>query len=359
MYKNATAYYRIVTAPLFNSEAKKLICYSSPLTLAVFNIFAAMKQFFYTVLIVAGALWGMSSCKNKLAEPPDASIFDIIKVRDGYSIITSALMKTGYDTLLSTSPSVTLFAPHDTAFTSAGYSADRIQGMRLDSLKSLIGYHLVGETITTGNIAARSQLETLYGAYLYTSKSPAGIAYVNNIAITTSYIAAANGVIHPIGKLFTPITKTIRNYIYSDTALSLFRAAVNFDTAVNQLFTNVTNLYTVFAPTNSAFRKAGLTDSAGIVKLGKDSVDKIVKHHYVVGLSLLTNDFVNQGTLTTASDSLLIQVTSLDSIYGKKAPGIKARNRPDSTFYPIIIKDSLALNGIFHRVDSLMLPKTK
>lgn len=315
-----------------------------------------MKQFFYTVLVIVTALWGMSSCKNKLAEPPDTSIYDIIKVRDGYSILTAALQKTGYDTLLSTSPSVTLFAPHDTAFTSAGYTADRIKSMNPDSLNALIGYHLVGETVTTSHITAQSRLETLYGAYLYTSNTN-GNVYVNNIPVKAAFIPAANGVIHPIGQLIVPITKTIRNYIDSDTALSLFGAAVAFDTAVNLLFSNTTNLYTVFAPQNNAFRVKGWSTAEDIQKLGTRAVDSIVKHHYVSGVTLLTTDFVNRATLTTASDSLLIQITSVDPAYSTKAPGVKARNRPDSTFYRIVMKDSLSLNGIFHRVDSLMLPK--
>lgn len=310
-----------------------------------------MKQFFYIVLLTTLGVFSTTGCKNKLAEPPGQSVADIIAGNSDYSILNAALVRTGYNTLLSTSPSVTVFAPNDAAFIAAGITATYVDTVTLTTLQDIIGYHLVGETVTAAKIVAQSRLETLYGKYLYTSNTTLDGARVNGQLIQSEYTAAANGIIHPVSTVFTPITKTIQNYLEGDTTLSLFTHVIAKDTVT--IFANNDYLYTVFAPVNSAFRARGITTTT-IDAMTQAQLDTIIWHHYLSSITLQTTDFVNNTTFTTVSDSILIVHTRENTNYGLS---VLARNMPDTVKCSFVSKDSLASNGIFHKVDQMMTPQ--
>ncbi|BAV07647.1 Uncaracterized surface protein containing fasciclin (FAS1) repeats [Filimonas lacunae] len=314
-----------------------------------------MKQFLYTLLVMIAGIACISSCKNKFATPPNESIAQLIDANSDYSILDSALVRTGYKSILSTSPSLTLFAPNNAAFAAAGYTLDSIKTMDTARLNKLIGYHLIGEALTPGNIKAQSRLQTLNGQYIYTSHTAIYGSRVNGLPIENSYIAASNGIIHAISQLLVSPTKTLQQFLEADTTLSLYRAALNMATDTITVFNTTVSYHTLFAPVNNAFRQAGLgTVTALSAALTTDSILKLVNHHYISATLWQTGDFIYNTQVTTASDSLIILNTEENS--SNKQLGVYVRNRPALFFVPFLTKDSFATNGIIHKVDTLFWP---
>ncbi|GGH65359.1 putative surface protein with fasciclin (FAS1) repeats [Filimonas zeae] len=318
-----------------------------------------MKQFLYSVLSAAVAFAAIAGCKNKLAEPPEESLYQTILSQQnrGYSLFVRALERTGQSTLLSNSPSVTAFVPHDSAFERAGFTEAVINSMDTTSLSVLIGYHLVGETVTPANFTAGGRIETRAGYYLYTNRND-GI-YVNNIPVSANYLAAANGVMLPLTSVLIPPQKRIYDVITADTTFSIFSAAVFRDSARRILLKDTFNTgsqFTVFAPTNNAFRRIGITDvtirDTNLIKA--DSVSRMVRQHYVANATLMSHDFINGNMVKTGLDSTLVLVTATDSRFGASAPAIRAVTRPDTTLYRLKTRDLITVNGILHSIDSLM-----
>jgi uncharacterized surface protein with fasciclin (FAS1) repeats len=101
----------------------------------------------------------------------------------------------------------------------------------------------------------------------------------------------------------------------------------------------------VFAPTNAAFRTAGITD-VNAVPLA--TLDNVVKSH-VVGTNAFASDIFNGGiapvlsgrTITFAQNTTATQVKILYSI---------------QQFSNITRTDIVATNGVIHVISRVMLP---
>lgn len=317
-----------------------------------------MKQLFYSVVGVALSFAGITACKNKLVEPPGISLYETIRQNSKDTLFRLALDLTGYGTLLSTSPSVTALVPPDTAFESTGYTAAVLKSMNSDALKVLIGYHLIGQTVPPAKLPAAGRLETRSGYYLYTTNNN-GLLYLNDVAIQAGYIPAANGILIPVSKVLKPPTERLYVTLAADTTFSLYTKALTRDSVRRKLFKdtfNTGNLFTVFAPTNNAFRRAGISERY-IDTSGYDTISRLVMRHYIANAGLTYGDFVNNTALKSAGDSTLILITSASTRFGQQAPAIRAVNRPDTTLYRLKTRDQMTANGILHSIDSLLPPR--
>lgn len=316
-----------------------------------------MKQFLYTVLGAAFLFAGVTACKNNLAEPPEVSLFETISRESEYSLFLSGVKKAGYQSLLSTSPSVTVLLPANSAFITAGYDSAKLANLDTTTVAVIIGYHLIGETVTPSGITAAGRLETRSGYYLYTSNNNG--LFINNVRIDGTYISAANGIVLPISTVLIPPQKRIYETLKADTSFSFYYQAVTRDSLRRKLFKdtfNTGNLFTVFAPTNNAFRRAGI-DAAYISSIGYDTISRLVMRHYIANESLLYNDFIDNTTKKSAGDSILLLITGTNTRFGSQAPAIRAVNRPDTTLYKLKTHDLITINGIMHSIDSLLPPR--
>lgn len=312
-----------------------------------------MKKLSYAVILVITTViisfFSLSSC-SKLPEPPTTSITQTIAARPELSLLNLLLTKTGYTQLINNSPSVTVFAPDNTAFTQFGFTEEVINklatdSMGLDSLRVILGYHLTGQAIPKYKIPAASQLETLLGAYLFTSNTTAGVA-INTMYLQGDYIPTANGVIYPIHQVLTPTLLSLQDHVATDTSLSLFAAAIAKDSLT--LLSSTTTFYTLFAPVNNAFRAAGIHTSADWNNLTKDSIHTLLLYHIFSNSHLLTTDFVNTARIKSLADST-IQL-------GTQPFTVLPVYHQNSDFVTITTKDTIAFNGVIHHINKLLIP---
>lgn len=210
-----------------------------------------------------------------------------------FSLLKAAVTRVGLLPALS-SPSArfTVFAPDDNAIRSSlaviapGVPAEAfIAGYNIDTLRGIIQYHVIPQTITLSSIPGtfpnfeypssfnpRPDLSALFRLSIFPSVRSNG-AWANNVPITGVNIQAVNGVAHKVAAIVlspsrylwdTAASKPpldINNSIFADTSLSYLKAAIiRADSGVaagSRLVDALTNAganLTVFAPTNNAMR---------------------------------------------------------------------------------------------------------
>ena len=165
----------------------------------------------------------------------------------------------------------------------------------------------------------------------------------NGIKIKQSDILGSNGVIHVISKVLVPPTQTIAQILSADTSYSFFVAAL---TTVNLLTTvSGPGKFTVFAPTNAAFRAAGITD---ITVVPVAILDAVVKYHIVTS-NIFTADLVdNTPPVPTLQGGNILR-------YATPVAGVRIATsvQPISA---ITTGNIVATNGVIQVINRIMLP---
>jgi uncharacterized surface protein with fasciclin (FAS1) repeats len=242
-------------------------------------------------------------------------------------------------------------------------------------------------------------------------------SYVNNLPLVATDMAASNGVIHTAFSVAAPPTATLKTMIAAEPTLSYFRAAVaradsgsvglsKFDSLLNYGVTNMT----VLAPNDAAFQTLvfglvysqvfALTGNAGIATAQANGavaagpaflatnnvttalVKGIVAYHLLASLTTSTttpyqpnirvfsNNFSSTGGLvkTLVNGSLSVHpgvlakatftgpsVTTLQFTgYGTFPSGGTPFSSAPATAVTI---DKLAVNGVYHIINSVLLPQ--
>lgn len=304
-----------------------------------------MKKFSLIRLsIIAFALLSIIavSCNedNNDGLPPAQSITDIVVGDPNFSILESAVVKAGLADALATTNPLTVFAPDNAAFAASGITEATIAALPVSSVDSILKYHVLAAFVTSTSVPVSDAITPLLGTKLFASNNVNGI-FMNGIKIKQADIAASNGVIHVIEKVLIPPTKTIAQIAASDTSFSFLVAAV---TKVGLLSTlQGPGKFTVFAPTNAAFRAAGITD---INAVPVATLDLVVRYH-VLTTNVFASDLVNNTTAKTLQGGN-IRITTPPA--GVKIDGSA---QPVSN---ITTANITATNGVIHVLNRVMLP---
>lgn len=184
-------------------------------------------------------------------------------------------------TLLSDRTAVfTVFAPTDAAFQLSGINAATINAMPAGRLDTLLRYHIVGGQRLTSAVIQDTTFPNYQEPSLFVlaappAPSPVGIRmslfpskrgtnmWVNNIPLTQTDIAAANGVIHKTATVVAPPTQYLWDRINTDANLTYLKAAIQradsgtaASATLQAALLNAGASLTVFAPNNLAFQQA-------------------------------------------------------------------------------------------------------
>ena len=296
--------------------------------------------------------------------PGVTSITGYLKYATNLSILDSAMSKAGFlptfDSLkpVSVAAPFTLLAPPNIAFSNIGFTDSSIYYSTPDSLRKLMGYHIIaGDTILLSRLLnlQSNKLITIYGDSIFVSAYN-GVAYINGNAIVQSDIKAGNGVIQSLsGVLIPPYGKNIYQLLQnisttSDTTLTWLVAAINqannstaYPNFGNLLSTS--NIYTFFAPTNAAFRSfLGDTLISQISNENPDTLARILQCHLIAG-RYFSPDFPSGGKLYSyANDSLVFNTTI----------NLNVKSPSDSIPANIMSANRMATNGVIHKIDQVL-----
>ena len=304
-----------------------------------------MRQIVKIVAFIT-ILCGVAACTKSLDAPlpiPVKGIRDSAAnirsvLRTGpYTLFYQAFTRAGLD---SPYAFYTVFAPSDSAMTAAGLTSAVINSLSLDSLYTLIGYHislgvlpeatLRGDTstvrlptleVTTGeayNFFNQYGPATLQACLFVSEKD---VLYVNGSPVgkAEAGVEASNGWVYPVNRVLFPPARTVWNFITSRPELSMYveanwlvdsmNAASGFYNAVpdSVLFNtapydpvdnfgepSIHKMITVIAPTNDAFARAGFNTADDLRQYIGQSVpspystpptynamDSVLKTHYL------------------------------------------------------------------------------
>jgi uncharacterized surface protein with fasciclin (FAS1) repeats len=326
------------------------------------------RLFFVTAL---GALVITSSCK-KSDDPaptptptptPTPSVAGYVSADTSFSLLLTAVKKAGLAGTLSGAGTFTVFAPNNAAFRAAGFGTDAsINALDTPTIKAIILYHALGSPVAAGSVPASDAVTTLNGAKLFASSNTNGV-FLNGVKVITPNVTVSNGIIHVIGSVLLPPSKTITQIALptpTDTTFSFLVAAV----VRAGLLSTVSGpgKFTVFAPTNNAFRAAGFATPAAITAADSATVRKIVLAHvlptnvFAGDLSAVTSPITNTANPTASTGGTQQTLT-----FGVTAGGVPTVKISGSSAAAsnIVISPALfnlvATNGVVHVIDKVLL----
>ncbi len=162
----------------------------------------------------------------------------------------------------------------------------------------------------------------------------------------------------------TPATKDIVDTAVGNENFKLLAAALTRANLVGTL-KGTTTQFTVLAPTNAAFEKAGLATEAAINAVPVDALAKILQYHVIAGrapasavIGLTSSDTLADG-IAPAKLKIRIAVNGTEiKIFPTKDLSAGAPATPD-TGAIVGPADVQATNGIIHAIDTVLTPPSK
>ncbi|MEN8957489.1 MAG: fasciclin domain-containing protein [Flavobacteriales bacterium] len=326
-----------------------------------------MKKVFLKVslFLLAGSLV-FASCKKDEDDDtttPAPVLGDIVDVAvaSGFDSLAVALTQTG---LVSTfqganSGPYTVFAPTNTAFAnliSGNPLWNSISDIDNSLLTTVLTYHVLDGKVMAADIVDGDFVTTLSGLTFKINTTGAVTIDVNattntGTPVSTTDVAASNGVIHAIDKVLVPDvpatapTSTIAQLAVAAGLDSLVVALTEANLVSTFDGTNG-NFYTVFAPTNTAFINVLATDPTWnrISDIPSAVLTAVLTFHVANGTIQAGQLSDGQNINTLESTALTFNATGLTLTGGS------------STAVPISGTDNYATNGVVHVIDGVLLP---
>jgi uncharacterized surface protein with fasciclin (FAS1) repeats len=316
-------------------------------------------------LVVASAF---SSCKKDSGVNP--TIAQVAVTMPGFSQLESAAIKGGVAIVLSNknpndpSGAYTVFAPTNDAFAKLGLvNPQDLNVLQTPFLTNVLLYHVNnGNTLQT-SLTGGASVPSLLGP---TKRiiNRGGDFYVNGSKILATNVKADNGTIHVIDKVLLASGANIAQTAiffaqgkgFINPELSFLVEAVVYCDLVGALSDPAAN-YTVFAPTNQAFKDLGtllgvpLNQPSDIRKLPKDVVTQV----------LLTHVFNLSGGGKFTSELYAGPITALNGqqvTLGAFTNGtLTVKGAGNASPANMAIPDVQTTNGVVHVIDKVLLPQ--
>lgn len=303
------------------------------------KIFKLMRLPMITLVMVMGLAVSCSDDEPAANPAPVPNLAQVIELSPEYSVLNAAIQKAGLRDALANTPNLTLFAPDNAAFGASGITS--IDPLTATQLRLILLYHLVPARVPSSAVPVSDSVNTVNTTNIYASRNVNGV-FANGIRVKRADALASNGIIHTIERVLIPPTRTIVAYTIEDTTLSMLGQAINRLGLLPTFGTD--GKYTVFAPTNAAFRAAGITSIAAVPL---PLLDNVVKFH-VVGTNIFASDLVNGATAPTLQGgTVTVQATPAPTVR------ITTSSQPAA---PITEPNLVATNGVIHKISRVLLP---
>jgi uncharacterized surface protein with fasciclin (FAS1) repeats len=284
------------------------------------------------------------------------------------TLFKAAMQRAGLfnDSTFANGAPYTIFAPVDSAFKTAGLTADSISKYDPAALALILKYHIAFGNLGSSTLIGfyTQELITLNPVYRPTlSKNFFGI-FVNGIPIIKADIVLGDGVIHKTGRIAFPPVGNLMQEITHQPDLTLFATAIRtlkLDTFLVKSPPVPINPYvppigiptvTVMAPDDNAFREYGFADTTAIKNTDPVLLKQFIFYYFKLGnnfTSVLLGgaqfgaavyDANNYGTRRFVVESDGFTITASGNV---AAPHI-------------IRPDILATNGVIQVVDQVIIP---
>jgi uncharacterized surface protein with fasciclin (FAS1) repeats len=302
------------------------------------------------LLLVAATATFLTACWDDSADPPPKNIVETAQADPRFSVLVEAVTAADLATTLSGPGPFTVFAPTNDAFTALlaelGISKAQLLADK-PLLTAVLQYHVLGTKVPKASVPLGKAITPLAGGIFKIDAVGSGLVVTDgrNRAsnITTTDLAASNGVIHVVDRVLLPADKDI---VQTAQALPDFSILVEAVIAADlQGALSGAGPLTVFAPTNAAF--AALLTELGIDKdtllADKALLTQVLTYHVVNGRVLKADVPVGPAITTLEGGTFTVDATLAITDQNDRQARITAT-------------DVLATNGVIHVIDKVILP---
>jgi uncharacterized surface protein with fasciclin (FAS1) repeats len=295
------------------------------------------RNFAYLFLFATLAFLFVAFPLTQYSVAAEMDIVDTAISADSFKTLVAAVQAAGLVETLKSEGPFTVFAPTDQAFSKI--PKDMIDYLlkpeNKDKLTSILTYHVVAGKVMSADVVKMKSAETVNGQ-MVSINVKGDTVMVDNAKVIKTDIEASNGVIHVIDTVILP--KDIVDTAVSAGIFKTLVAAVKAAGLVDVL--KGEGPFTVFAPTDDAFKKLPAGTVESLVKPeNKDKLTAILTYHVIAGKVM-------------ASD--LLKLTSAKTVNGQSiAIGLTVDNAK------VVMPDIKCSNGVIHVIDAVILPKEK
>jgi uncharacterized surface protein with fasciclin (FAS1) repeats len=317
------------------------------------------NQWYISITMLVLSLSLFMSCKKEKAGQfnlAKQTVFQYISTSKNLTLYQAALKRAGiYNAeTFSTGGPFTVFAPVDSAFINAGLTLDSINKYDPQALALVLKYNII-----FGKISAAS----LVGFYAedVPSQNPKfepritknyyGIFFDGIPLIDGSSVDLGDGALHELKRMPFPPTTDIFDLINKSPDLTFFAAAlkhIGYDAMLSvppPPFPGITGdaalYYTIFAPTNEAYKKFGYPDIAAIYADDPSNLQYYIDTYIIPG-KIFTSAFI--GGYALDGPNYYVQADGF-SIFAIGNVGLTH----------IIHPDIVTTNGVIHIVDQVIV----
>ena len=318
---------------------------------------------------LAVSLLGAASCQKDENEDTLPTISAIAVTNADFSTLEGAAIQGGVAGVLSNpnpgdpSGDYTVFAPNNAAFARLGLNTESDLAVLNDAfLTSTLLYHVSNGNLKGSSIAAGGTSGSALGPNrrFITRGSD---RYINGSKILATDVQAKNGTVHVIDKV---LLATGADIVQSAIALKdakvfivpelsfLVEAVIYAELAGALTASPGSPSFTVFAPTDAAFRQLGvdlgvaLNVPADIRKLPKETVTAVLLNHVIADGGKFTSE-MNGGVVAPLGGTALTVGTFANGT-------LTVKGKSNAMVANMVIPDVQTTNGVVHVIDRVLLP---
>ena len=291
------------------------------------------------LLSISLALLFAACGDNESITDPGGQNSDILLLLENderFTTLVSLIQEAGLADLMS-SDELTVFAPTNTAFEEL-FSDLNPDDFTQEDVVEIVRYHLLEGSINSGDLQPMQEITMLNIGLIYVQSENDAILINGSSSVIEPDIAAVNGVIHSVDKVFIP--NTFLNVIEAAQKNYNFTTFIDLINQADLANTIATSEITVFVPTNDAF---DALFSLGELNLTVEEITELVLYHTIPDNKVLTSNLAPEQTVFSGTGEELY-ITSSSS--GVVVNGFKE----------VISADVQAKNGVMHALNLPLLP---
>ena len=314
-----------------------------------------------TLIIAAIAAIGLTATGCQKYDDQKPTIAGIAVAGADFSTLEAAAIKGGVAVVLSnrnpSDPSghYTVFAPNNAAFARLGLVDEgSLAALNTTFLTNTLLYHVSNGDLLSIALTTNSTSSSALGGITRRIVLRGSDRYINGSKILATDISASNGTVHVIDKVMIASGANIVNTaiaastskVFASPELTFLVAAV-VKSGLAAALSDPTANFTIYAPTDAAFKAAGFPDVASVSAAPASTLQAVLLNH-AVGGGKFTSE-LSGTTATTAGGGTLTYGAFNNGTYTIKSNGI-------ATPANMVVPDIQCTNGIVHIIDKVLLP---
>ncbi|XP_077428515.1 transforming growth factor-beta-induced protein ig-h3 [Vanacampus margaritifer] len=237
--------------------------------------------------------------------------------------------------------SFTFFAPSNEAWAALPTEIldALVSNVNIELLNAL-HYHMIARRLTSEELKHGSSFSSMYQDFhVHVHHYSNGIVTVNCARLIKADQHATNGMVHVVDRVITAVSNNVHALVDVDDELETLRTAIAAAGLSNVL--EGEGQYTVFAPTNEAFRK-----------IPQETLNRILGDP--VSLRDLLNYHMVKNVRCAES---IVSGTPMETLQGAVLEvGCDGERLTVNGEAVVVKKDQLATNGVVHYIDRLLIP---